>query len=1049
MKRTLSILLIVMLVVTSFASLTVFADETQVNPTPTNVVDTDDVSIGYTPTIDDNFEDNKIMVILYKAYSELNREFTEDYFSEIELVSIVDTFRIENDPENNPLVDRENFNQVLELTLPIHSKANVLEKCAILKQREDVLNAEPKYIYEDVTESIPNDAYYDDQWGFASDKCKVEDAWDVEGVGENSVTVGVREGGKIANHPDLGANLVSEQVNVQANGTVRESNSSVSDHKTFCAGIIAAVPDNNIGIAGVANSPEHPNTVKVKGIEGVFTRVFQYAANIGVSIISISTFEGGYDENGVAVYFPPNDAYRQSIDSYNGLVVCSAGNQNRDNDNGEDGGYQHFPSSYECDNIIAVAATNNTGTDLAGFSNYGHTSVDIAAPGSSIVSTGYAVINNEPSFTYGTANGTSAAAPFVAGVAALIKSKYPDMTPEAIKARILNFDTNLATLNDKVVSEGMVDAENAVEDHPITVQYNANGGSGTVANTVVDYGMPIALSEDAFTKDGYYINGWQVQDEDGKWLYPSGWYTAGLQPTGEEKTIVENNSEAVVIPTAQAATLTFYANWVFRPFQMSPNEDITDGDYYIKNVRSGKYLEVPNSATTNNTQLKQQAFTGNLNQQWQIKGYSGGFVTLNPVHWLYSSVVVSGGGQVNQTPAVVSASDDDNDRFKFYPIPSSGEQKYVIATGTTNYEKTLVVQDASLADGANVFQYDYENPNTDNDEWVLERVQRISAGRYRIKNYNSNKYLGLEDGSTEEATRVVQQEYTGDDSQVWNISSGGGTIRPVLNSNIRFATIDYYDGNDISIGLFEQSWNSIWRIYANDAAGTTYRIMAMDYHYTAYGIEMLNSSTANGTPAVLRTFNNTDNAYWVLEPVVDYTLQYNPGAAAEVVDDEDEIEPQEASYGTPTDITGEQYVLPYYVFAGWTAQRESDDKYYYVDTESTAGGWYTEDAQPAGYIKKVFLKNETVENLTLVDGDTINFTAQYLPGIMGDANLDFDLSVSDATEIQMHLAYMLQISEEGMYLADVNFNGRIDIDDATTIQKILSGMIAGIDNPAL
>jgi hypothetical protein len=133
------------------------------------------------------------------------------------------------------------------------------------------------------------------------------------------------------------------------------------------------------------------------------------------------------------------------------LFVAAAGNSAIDAD-----ADPHYPSSYENSNIIAVAASDHSDV-LASFSNYGLTSVDVAAPGVNIVS----CAEND---TFRTLSGTSMAAPHVAGLAALVKTKYPKASYDLIKMRIMNGVDRIAGLQGKTVTGGRINAANALED---------------------------------------------------------------------------------------------------------------------------------------------------------------------------------------------------------------------------------------------------------------------------------------------------------------------------------------------------------------------------------------------------------------------------------------------------------------------------------------------------------------------------------------------------------------------------------------------------------
>src|SRR5262249_16740460 len=112
-----------------------------------------------------------------------------------------------------------------------------------------------------------------------------------------------------------------------------------------------------------------------------------------------------------------------------------------------------YPSSYDVDNILAVAAVDNRG-QLASFSNYGKNSVDVAAPGVNIVSTTTA--------GYESWSGTSMATPHVSGIAALLAAHEPNLTNIELKNRIMASAVPLAGVRGKVKTGGMANAYTAL-----------------------------------------------------------------------------------------------------------------------------------------------------------------------------------------------------------------------------------------------------------------------------------------------------------------------------------------------------------------------------------------------------------------------------------------------------------------------------------------------------------------------------------------------------------------------------------------------------------
>ena len=139
-------------------------------------------------------------------------------------------------------------------------------------------------------------------------------------------------------------------------------------------------------------------------------------------------------------------SFKRCLDQYDGLFVASAGNDGTNNDVDP-----MYPASYDCKNIISVAAVDPYDT-LARFSNYGLKTVDIAAPGTNILSLDLAG-------EYSPLNGTSMAAPHVAGAAALLKSSMPNISTITLKRIILSSAMENPELKGKILTGGILDME--------------------------------------------------------------------------------------------------------------------------------------------------------------------------------------------------------------------------------------------------------------------------------------------------------------------------------------------------------------------------------------------------------------------------------------------------------------------------------------------------------------------------------------------------------------------------------------------------------------
>lgn len=288
---------------------------------------------------------------------------------------------------------------------------------------------------------------------------------------DNSAYIGFEESsvGTAATRPGSSSNK-------DGNNTYYNANSDTEDsHGTHGAGTVAAV-NNSEGIVGIgANANVKIMTVKaLGGSQGYGTtesvvKGINYAVKNGACVVNLSL--GGPDDD---------DTLRSAIeDSPNVLFTIAAGNDGTNNDE-----EPTYPANYSCDNVLSVANLQCNG-ELHYYSNYGKETVHLAAPGSEIYSTSTgdgsssgssnfwgSWYGNKASSSYERMSGTSMAAPMVAGVAAMLYSKYDTLTIQAIRQAILSsVDTDsdkYSTLQGKVATNGVLNAQNAVayvEEH--------------------------------------------------------------------------------------------------------------------------------------------------------------------------------------------------------------------------------------------------------------------------------------------------------------------------------------------------------------------------------------------------------------------------------------------------------------------------------------------------------------------------------------------------------------------------------------------------------
>jgi thermitase len=283
---------------------------------------------------------------------------------------------------------------------------------------------------------VPNDDYYaSHQWDLSL--IGMESAWDHE-LGSHDVIVAVVDTGIDYTHPDLSENYLPLGYD-----WVNYDDDPWDDHYhgTHCAGTIAALTNNEIGVAGIANVSIFAEKAFSSSGYGSYVNArlaLMHAVDMGADIISCSW---GGSSSSQTLLEGIDYAINNGV-----MVVAAAGNSGSS--------APHYPASYP--GVIATSATDQN--DLkAGFSNYGDW-IDVAAPGVSILST---VPYDVKGYYYGSASGTSMAAPHVSGLAALLMSAYPTKSASEIETSIYDFALDLGDSGfDPYYGHGRIDAIN-------------------------------------------------------------------------------------------------------------------------------------------------------------------------------------------------------------------------------------------------------------------------------------------------------------------------------------------------------------------------------------------------------------------------------------------------------------------------------------------------------------------------------------------------------------------------------------------------------------
>jgi subtilisin family serine protease len=378
----------------------------------------------------------------------------------------------------------------------------IISAIQTLRKNRAVKFAQPSYIYS-ISSSGPDDDMYrtGSLWNMYGDGLpsrigsftnaygsQAEKAWSNNHVGSRDVYVGVIDTGADATHPDLAGNLDLKH----AMDYIRDPkkvddqpfiNRDENGHGTHVAGIIGAIGNNTIGVAGV-NWKISIIPIKAFGANGKTgspqaIKALQYLETLreqGINVVAANMSWANYGrQNDEGVYEPDyfllreiKNAARMGI-----LSVAAASDEGNDND-------QHpaYPASFDTTStldgspalpfnaVISVAAINQYG-GLWSLSNYGAKTVDLAAPGVNIVSTippsnvfyqgGYSIIRSSDNSTYVALDGTSQAAPHVTGAVALYWASHPQTTARQAHDAILQSAIATPSLKGKTATGGRLD----------------------------------------------------------------------------------------------------------------------------------------------------------------------------------------------------------------------------------------------------------------------------------------------------------------------------------------------------------------------------------------------------------------------------------------------------------------------------------------------------------------------------------------------------------------------------------------------------------------
>jgi hypothetical protein len=397
--------------------------------------------------------------------------FSNDYFdpSDFNLVSLDKIVIKEEEPRQSGFFSMFSSTKLQTwYSAKLDDNTSVEEALEALRNHPKVLIAEPDYIYKTAQVGLPDettDPNVGQQWYL--ENINAPQAWehlqslDLPFGGSRDIIVAVIDTGVDFNHVDLNANMWVNSREILGNGQDDDGNGVIDDyygynavyengnpmddhgHGTHVAGIIAMAYNNQLGGVGVASNVQIM-AIKAANASGFLTasniaKGINYAVTHGADVINMSF---GSSNNSTIVREALINAYPYAV------LVAAAGNDGMPNQPCPISGLPIYPASYDW--VIGVMA-HDTRNIRAPFSNFdcipmNSIEYEMSAPGVGIYST---ITNNR----YATWSGTSMAAPVVSAIAALVKTKFPEMPNTFIASQVKDVNQGIANANRSVTEE--------------------------------------------------------------------------------------------------------------------------------------------------------------------------------------------------------------------------------------------------------------------------------------------------------------------------------------------------------------------------------------------------------------------------------------------------------------------------------------------------------------------------------------------------------------------------------------------------------------------